>query len=78
MKPNDLSCFSFKFAGAGHYWVTYTTPWRGDYWKALITDMTIIDATKNAEWAKGVDIEHLRNVVKRKGSRYSKYGKRID
>lgn len=78
MKPNDLSCFSFRFVGAGHYKVTYTTPYRGDYWVALITDMTLIDATKNAEYAKGIDIQHLRDVVKRLGAHYSKFGKRID
>lgn len=78
MKPNDLSCFAFRFVGAGHYKVTYTTPCRGDFWTALITDMTLIDATKNAEYAKGIDIQRLRDVVKRNGSHYSKSGKRID
>lgn len=78
MKPNDLSCFSFRFVGTGHYKVTYTTPYRGDYWVALITDMTLIDATKNAEYAKSTDIQRLRGVVKRLGAHYSKFGKRID
>lgn len=77
MKPNDLSHFRFEFLSAGHYRVTYTTPNRGDFWRSLVTDMTLIDATKNAEWAKGVDIEHLRNYVKRNGSHYSKDGKQI-
>ncbi|RRC99064.1 hypothetical protein [Prevotella sp. OH937_COT-195] len=43
-RANDLSGFDFRFAGSGHYRVTYTTPTRGDYWVALITDMTLIDA----------------------------------
>lgn len=77
MKPNDLSCFTFRFAGSGHYRVTYTTPIRGDYWVAIITDMTLIDATKNAEYAKGVDISRLRSAVKYNGSHYSPNGKRI-
>ena len=55
MKANDLSKFSFAFAGYGHYKVTYTTG-RGDYWRALINDMMSIDRTKNAEWAKVDDI----------------------
>lgn len=78
MKPNDLSNFTFHFVGAGHYRVTYFTPRRGDCWVCTITDMQLIDDTKNAEWAKGIDIERLRNFVKRHGSHYSKNGKRID
>ena len=53
MRANDLSKFTFEFGrwGYGHYLVTYTTN-RGDYYKALVTDMSLIDATKNAEHAK--------------------------
>lgn len=78
MKANDLSCFSFEFTGYGHYRVTYTTPVRGDYWIATITDMPLIDATKNSEWAKLEDIKHLRYTVKLHGSHYSRNGKRLD
>ena len=35
MKANDLSNFSFTFAGAGHYKVTYTTG-RGDYLRRAV------------------------------------------
>ena len=73
MKANDLSNFSFLLVGSGHYRVTYKT-WRGDFWRALITDMTIIDATKNAEWAKVADIKHLRNLCKRTGTHYHANG----
>lgn len=73
MKANDLSNFSFTFAGAGHYKVTYTTG-RGDYYKALITDMPSIDRTKNAEWAKLGDIKHLANLCKRTGTHYHASG----
>lgn len=73
MKANDLSNFSFLLVGSGHYRVTYTT-WRGDFWRALITDMTIIDATKNAEWAKVADIKHLRYLCKLKGTHYHANG----
>ena len=78
MKPNDLSCFRFVLLSAGHYSVTYTTPRRGDFWQCLVTDMTIIDNTKNAEWTKRVDIERLRNYVKNHGCHYSKHGVRIE
>ena len=76
MKPNDLSNFQFLFLSAGHYRVTYTTR-RGDFWVSLVTDMTLIDKTNGVDWAKGVDIERLRNHVKLNGAHYSKSGKRI-
>lgn len=63
---------------SGCYRVTYTTPVRGDYWSAPIDDMTVIDATKNTEWAKVADIEHLRDMVKCLGAHYSSTGKRLD
>jgi hypothetical protein len=78
MVPNDLSAFTFKQVGHGHYKVTYTTPIRGDYWIATINDMTLIDATKNVEYARGSDIKRLMDVVKQKGSHYSKSGKPIN
>ena len=77
MKANDLSKFSFAFAGYGHYKVTYTTG-RGDYWRALITDMMSIDRTKNAEWAKVDDIKHLRDLCKRNGPHYHSNGVAFD
>ena len=77
MKANDLSKFSFAFAGYGHYKVTYTTG-RGDYWRALITDMMSIDRTKNAEWAKVDTINHLRDLCKRNGTHYHSNGVAFD
>ena len=74
MKANDLSQFEFEQIGSGCYKVKYETRFRGDYWVASITDMTLIDATKNAEWAKLKDIKHLRDVVKAKGAHYGKWG----
>lgn len=76
-KANDLSGFMFRKTGSGCYQVTYTTPERGDYWVATINDMPLIDATKNAEWAKMKDIRHLRYVVKLHGIHYSSNGKRL-
>lgn len=78
MVPNDLSAFTFKQAGYGHYKVIYTTPIRRDYWVATIDDVTLIDATKNIEYPKAVSITALRSVAKYKGAHYSKRGKRIN
>ena len=77
MKANDLSNFSFTFAGYGHYKVTYKTG-RGDYWRALVTDMPTIDRTKNADWAKVEDIKHLRNLCKRNGTHYHSNGQPLN
>ena len=73
MKANDLSNFSFLLVGSGHYKVTYKTE-RGDYWRALITDMPSIDKTKNAERARLSDIKHLANLCKRNGTHYHSNG----
>ena len=78
MKANDLHNFSFRLVGSGCYRVTYFTDTRGDYWSALIYDMGLIDATKNAEWAKAKDIEWLRHLVIHNGAHYSYNGKRLD
>ena len=78
IRRNDLSNFTFEFAGYGHYRVTYTTPKRGDYWRATLSDMPLIDATKNADIAKATDIMLLRSIVIRKGSHYNKDGVRLD
>lgn len=74
MRANDLTCFSFTKIGNGCYKVRYTTPVRDDYYEALIDDMTLIDSTKNAYWAKSKDIELLRYHVKQKGKHFSKTG----
>lgn len=76
MRANDLSKFTFYFRGYGHYLVTYTTD-RGDYYKALVTDMTLIDATKNAEHAKIQDIKALYSMIVRFGAHYHKDGTRF-
>lgn len=68
--------FNFSFAGYGHYKVTYTTG-RGDYWIKLITDMQLIDATKNADEPKTIAWHRLRRAVQQ-GTHYSKIGKVLD
>ena len=77
MKANDLSKFSFEWIYRGHYRVRYTTD-RGDYYVATITDMPLIDATKNAEWARLCDIRELHSNVVRFGTHYHKNGTRFD
>jgi len=60
-----ISDFSFKFTGYGHYLVTYTSHKTGKQWSRTITDMTIIDATKNEDTPKRKDLEQLKRIVKR-------------
>ncbi|HDY67514.1 MAG TPA: hypothetical protein ENH85_06970 [Candidatus Scalindua sp.] len=45
----ELSNFSFKPAGHGHYKVTYTSPITGKEWTIVTDNMSIIDDTKNAD-----------------------------
>lgn len=78
MRKLDLSGFSFEFVGYGHYKVTYQTPIRGDWWTAVISDMKLIDSTKNSDSPKVKDIKSLREIVKRIGAHYSSNGKRLD
>lgn len=73
MKANDLSKFTFRKVGWGHYRVTYKTD-RGDIYIATITDMTTIDRTLHAEWAKLSDIKHLAYLVRSYGSHYHSDG----
>lgn len=73
MKSNDLSKFTFRKVGSGHYRVTYTTD-RGDMYIATITDMPSIDRTLHAEWAKLSDIRHLAYLVRLNGKHYHSDG----
>lgn len=45
----SISDFSFKFAGYGHYKVTYTSPVTGKSWARTTDNMPLIDETKNDE-----------------------------
>ena len=77
MKANDLHNFRFERNGYGCYKVSYYTEKRGDYYTAYIHDMTIIDATLNAEWAKVRDIAWLRHKVITNGTHYNHCGAKI-
>ena len=65
----SISDFHFKFASYGHYTVTYTSPVTGKQWTRTITDMTIIDTTKNEDEPKTKDLNHLKKIVKNAYSR---------
>ena len=60
-----LADFDFKLVGYGRYNVTYTSPKTGKQWSKLITDMAVIDTTKNAEYPKRCDLDLLKRMVKR-------------
>lgn len=69
--------FAFEKAGYGHYWVVYLSPKRGDYWRALIDDMTLIDDTLNADNATAAAYKRLRRRVQATGAHYNKHGQII-
>lgn len=58
--------FGFLPSGYGHYMVTYTSPRTGKQWSTVVNDMTLIDATKNADEPKCKDLEFLKWVCKNK------------
>jgi len=61
MKITD---FTFRFAGYGHYKITYTSPVTGKSWSRTTNDMPLVDCTKNAESPKQVDLMRLRRLCK--------------
>ena len=63
-----LEGFTFRKVSSGAYIVTYESDYDrkvGRYWQNRIEDMTVIDATKNADEPKRKDVELLRRIVKR-------------
>ena len=56
--------FNFQMQGYGAYKVQYTSPKTGKTWSKIITDMQVIDATKNADEPKIKDIKELTRIVK--------------
>lgn len=59
----SISDFDFVLAGYGCYRVTYHA--KRKMYCNLITDMTLIDATKNADEPRRKDLEALKRAVKR-------------
>lgn len=59
-----LTDFDFKFSGYGIYKVTYTSPTTRKSWTATITDMTIIDDTKNSDNPTQKSLNQLKRLCK--------------
>ena len=59
-----ITDFDFTFSGYGHYKVTYTSPVTGKSWKSVISDMQIIDDTKNSDNPTQVALNSLKSRVK--------------
>ena len=61
MKKTD---FTFTQKGYGRYDVTYTSPKTSKKYTCSLTDMTIIDATKNQESPRQSDLKYLKQMCK--------------
>lgn len=64
MKKISIYDFSFKFAGYGHYEVTYTSPKTRKTWTTVTTDMDLIDRTKNSDEPKVKHLNELKRICK--------------
>lgn len=64
MRTISISDFSFSPSGYGHYRVTYTSPVTGKKWSKTISDMPLIDATKNADEPLKKDLKTLKFLCK--------------
>lgn len=60
----ELKDFKFEFVGYGHYKVTYISPVTGRRHSKTVSDMELIDATKNAEFPKRKDLNKLKQFIK--------------
>lgn len=63
-KRIKITDFSFMPSGYGHYRVTYTSPVTGKSWTTVTNDMPLIDATKNADEPKQIDLNGLKRMCK--------------
>ena len=66
----SINDFRFKPTGYGRYEVTYTSPKIGKQWKTSITDIRLIDDTKNAEEPRQFDLRRLLHLVKHGAPQY--------
>jgi len=60
----QLNNFKFTAQGYGHYNVTYTSLKTNKTWSIVTDDMHLIDATKNADEPKQLDLKRLKNICK--------------
>ena len=56
--------FSFSLVGYGKYLVVYTSPSTSKQWRAHVTNMCLIDATKNSDDPKAKDLSALKFICK--------------
>lgn len=64
MSTISKSDFIFRITGFGRYVVTYTSPKTSKSWKTEITDMPLIDSTKNSNNPKIKDLKTLKWMCK--------------
>lgn len=65
MRPKTQKTdFTFLPSGYGVYKVNYTSVKTGKTWSAKISDMELIDTTKNSQEPKKKDLETLKRTVK--------------
>jgi hypothetical protein len=60
----QISNFSFKFSGYGHYEVTFTSQKTGKKYTTVTNNMPLIDATKNSEAPKVKGLNTLKSICK--------------
>lgn len=63
-KSIKITDFIFQNIGYGHYMVTYTSPVTRKSWTAIISDMPLIDATKNEDCPKISKLQQLKRKIK--------------
>ena len=63
-RKTSINDFRFELVGYGLYRVIYISPATGGKWSTMINDMTLIDATKNADNPKRKDLENLKRLYK--------------
>ena len=56
--------FSFQYANYGIWKVTYISPKTGERWSAGVSDLGLIERTKNARFPKEADLMKLVRLCK--------------
>jgi len=60
----QLSDFTFRSSGHGHFKVIYTSPITSKEWTTITSDMPLIDRTKNADYPLRKDLNFLKSICK--------------
>lgn len=66
--------FSCKPDGYGVYACKYETPIRGDYYKAKVFDLELIEAVKNNDYPTQAAMKRLRATIIATGTHFSNSG----